>query len=163
MALVKCSECSKEISSDASKCPLCCAKQNKKVGIVGIVVAVALLALVVKASLRTSTPDSRTLEQIAAAAVADKAHSDRMSASAIALRTIKMSLRDPDSVKWASVSASKDATIVCVEYRAKNGFGGMNLEYATAVGVVVSTKPEAWNKHCIGKSLYNTRRSVDML
>ena len=57
-------------------------------------------------------------------------------------------MREPDSVRWQQVATNDDGTIVCVTYRARNGFGGMNLEHATFAKETISTSNAAWNKHC---------------
>jgi len=57
-------------------------------------------------------------------------------------------MRDPESVRWQNIFTNDDGTIVCVAYRARNGFGGMNLEHATFANKQISTANAAWNKHC---------------
>ena len=70
-----------------------------------------------------------------------------------AMAWIKMNLRDPDSVKWEFGGINRAGTIVCVRYRAKNGFGG----FAREVFVVTPTGPSqdgrTWNKHCLDRSI----------
>ena len=64
------------------------------------------------------------------------------------LKSVKSSLRDPESFAVEYVGVSEDATVACVEYRAKNGFGGMNKELAVYAKDNISQTPESWNKHC---------------
>jgi hypothetical protein len=68
--------------------------------------------------------------------------------TAIFARSVKQALRDPDSLVWEDMRANDDATVICLEYRARNGFGGMNREFAVYGGGEVSQKPAAWNKYC---------------
>lgn len=69
--------------------------------------------------------------------------------TALFAASIKKTMRDPDSLVWESIRANDDASVICVEYRARNGFGGMNREFAVYANSKVSQKPTAWNKHCI--------------
>lgn len=62
--------------------------------------------------------------------------------------TLKQSMRDPDSLVWEDIRANEDATVICLSYRARNGFGGMNREFAVYGGGKASQKPAAWNKYC---------------
>jgi hypothetical protein len=67
---------------------------------------------------------------------------------------LKKAMRNPDSFKLASVYLTLNGT-VCYEYRAQNGFGGMNFERA-----VLSKKEDdilikgmegfstSWNREC---------------
>ena len=64
------------------------------------------------------------------------------------LKSVKSSLRDPESFAVEFVGVNEDATVACVEYRAKNGFGGMNKEFAVYAKDKISQSPELWNKHC---------------
>gem|GEM_PF-4634097 len=40
-------------------------------------------------------------------------------------------------------------------YRARNGFGGMNVEQAVYANKKISTSSATWNKHCAEKLLTN--------
>ena len=64
------------------------------------------------------------------------------------LKSVKASLRDPESFAIEYVGVNEDATVACVEYRAKNGFGGMNKEFAVYAKNNISQSPESWNKNC---------------
>jgi len=68
-------------------------------------------------------------------------------------REIKEKLRDPDSVKWSQILASDDASVLCFVYRAKNGFGGMNIAHAIYADGTISSSSKAWNKHCTADDL----------
>ncbi|WP_156648800.1 hypothetical protein [Massilia sp. Leaf139] len=78
----------------------------------------------------------------------------RFTATVGVLTSIKSAMRDPDSLKWQDIRANDDGSVVCVVYRARNGFGGMNLEHASFAGKSISTSDASWNKHCANKSLY---------
>ena len=72
----------------------------------------------------------------------------------IAKATITEAARNPDSVSFSYVGVNKDATTVCVRYRAQNGFGGMNQEYIAFHNGKARDSAAFWNKHCT-KELYN--------
>ena len=57
---------------------------------------------------------------------------------------LKYSLRDPGSVQWLTIYANDRADIICFEYRAKNGFGGFNIEQTA----VVNEEFGDWQKYC---------------
>lgn len=64
-------------------------------------------------------------------------------------RLIKSNLRDPDSLTWKSIRATEDGGTICIEYFARNGFGGMNNEIAISVNGKKSQSVKDWNKHCL--------------
>ncbi len=69
-------------------------------------------------------------------------------------------MRNPDSFKVSSALFMNDG-VVCYEYRAQNGFGGMNVGNAvlTEKGTVKTNEMEGgtklWNKECANKSGYD--------
>lgn len=70
-----------------------------------------------------------TPEQAAEAAKRSKENGDdttRRRALVVAMATLTKSLRDPDSLVLEGKHVSKDGKYVCLEYRARNGFGGMD-------------------------------------
>lgn len=66
---------------------------------------------------------------------------------------VKKSMREPESVRWDFIGANDDASVVCMKYRGKNGFGGVSVENASYANGKLSTSKSAWNKSCAGKSL----------
>jgi hypothetical protein len=62
-------------------------------------------------------------------------------------------MRDPESFSLGSELAMPDGSI-CYEYRARNGFGGMNKEYAvlTPKGKLSLNEPSSWNRFCANKT-----------
>ena len=80
---------------------------------------------------------------------------DRPSRRTVAfMTTIKRSLRNPDSVVWENVWANDDGSVVCVEYRAQNGFGGMNRESIATIHGRITEDGNMWNKNCL-KSMHS--------
>lgn len=90
------------------------------------------------------TPEQRA-EQARQAAAAGQV--------AAVLQAIKVAARDPQSVEFSSISGTRDASVVCVEYRARNGFGGLNKEIVVSVKGKLSQRPADWNRHCANKPL----------
>lgn len=166
MALKPCAECGARISTEAEACPHCGAKPRATMGPVGRVI-LGLIAVSVGISVFSSggndKPEEKpalpvkTPEQIASEA-AEKSRSQR---AIFVVTALRHGLRDPDSVKWESVSVSDDASVVCVEYRAKNGFGGVNFEQTVYTKGKFSTAAKPWNRHCAGKQLNDLKPMVE--
>ena len=68
--------------------------------------------------------------------------------------TITDAARNPDSVSFARVGVNEDASLVCVQYRAQNGFGGMNVETVAFLNGTPNQTASFWNKRCANTSLY---------
>jgi NMD protein affecting ribosome stability and mRNA decay len=155
MALQPCVECGAKISSQASACPQCGAKARRKTSaftkIAGSLFAIIVAVSVLSPKTEVPPPAPKTPAQQAAEAQKEA----RFQKTVLVVKTIRSALRDPESVKWESVAANDDASIVCVEYRARNGFGGLNLERATYAKGKLSTESVPWNKNCAHKSLFD--------
>jgi hypothetical protein len=161
MSLIKCGECGKEISSKAEVCPQCGAKPEKKIGIVGKIFLgfIALFVLLSFIGSLVSNPTSTDGHSFASAEDAAKAADEiRFQKAALVASAIKRSLRDPDSVKWAGIWTNDDASTICIEYRARNGFGGMNHEHVAVTKAGASQEAEAWNRSCANKQLHDLSR-----
>ena len=76
-------------------------------------------------------------------------------AAAIAVHILRSSLRDPDSLVLESVYSRVPAMAVCMEYRAKNGFGGVNRERAAFYNLQLSKSASVWNRYCAGSGFRN--------
>lgn len=157
MALVKCTECQREISSDAKACPGCGKKPKKSVGVGGLIIAVLFGILVFnlagKGDSATPTVSTLTPEQQAVHDKAAKNSNARITNTIRTKRSIKDNLRDPNSLEWVSSAANEDGSVVCVVYRARNGFGGMNVERAVMVDQTIRTDSTMWQQNCVGKKL----------
>jgi hypothetical protein len=179
MALVKCGECGKEISRSATACPSCGAKQRRsysltKFAVIAIGVWITWIVIssnqknderqeaaakVEATRLAAMKPEERAAEQKWAAEAKafreqEYRNSERRKQNAVAvLDTVRSNLRNPQSVQWVSVASNDDSSLVCVKYRAQNGFGGMDVGYAVAVSGLVRMSDGAYNSNCAGKSL----------
>jgi uncharacterized OB-fold protein len=173
MALIKCNECSNEVSSLAATCPKCGApiksvapitpEKNLKretrpaakvAGIVLLILA-AIAFFIPKKEAERPRPQAAAAISLAkppemtAAEKAKKAQEDerdkRIMTSAL---YIKHRLRDPDSLVWEYFLSNETGDLLCIGYRAKNGFGGMNREHAVVVGTKISTVAANVKKYC---------------
>lgn len=151
MALIKCKECSSEISTKAEACPKCGAKVLRTTlftKIVGTVFGFLVLSAVIGSSGNSSNQPPKTPDQIAAEKKADEQDTQRFIAARAAARAIKSALRDPDSLQFEAVRVSDNAKVICAEYRAKNGFGGTNRESIVFVNGSAHKDAATWNKNC---------------
>lgn len=71
---------------------------------------------------------------------------------------LKQAMRDPDSFKLSQALVIDGTGAVCYEYRARNGFGGMNVGHAVISPDGKTFKAEndsgyraLWNKECANK------------
>ena len=146
MAIVKCRECDRDISTSAA-CPGCGAKPKKQVNKTTIVV-VALFGLAFLHSIATRetppAPPPLTPEQ-AAARDRDLA---RSRTGKVAIAALKASLKDPDSLKVVSLGVSKDGNTACVFYRARNSFNAVVPGAFVLDGQSASTEEASIKKKC---------------
>lgn len=144
MAMTTCKECGKEISTTAAACPHCGAKPYKPSGCMIVVIAGAALLLISSMIDNKPAPPPKTAEQLAQDASKEAAFQKVVGA----LQTIKRTNRNPNSVTWESVRANDDASLICVEFRGQNGFGGMSREFVIYVKNKATQSTEAWNGLC---------------
>lgn len=86
---------------------------------------------------------------------ADEAlETQRQSMGIMARAAIKNAARNPDSVSFETVYTDKQGSVVCVVYRAQNGFGGMNKEMLAVDENGAHQNSSFWNKHCVGSDFY---------
>ncbi|MBZ5489744.1 MAG: hypothetical protein LAO76_02290 [Acidobacteriia bacterium] len=81
-------------------------------------------------------------------------------------KQLKNAMRNPDSFK-VSNALFMDNGVVCYEYRAQNGFGGINVGRAvlTAKGMLKTNEMDGgtklWNRECANKSGYDKTWAVN--
>lgn len=121
MALVKCRECGREISSDAKSCPNCGAKPKNKAatgcaGVLALFVFIIVIAAFFGGDQKSAVTDNEA-------------------ASIMCGEFIKKRLRDPDSAEFVSEPISIPAVrnpegsyYSLLTIRAANGFGGKSVE-----------------------------------
>lgn len=135
MALVKCKECGSEVSTKADACPNCGAKVKKGMGC-GTLLLIVFGVIVIVAMVTPSTPSQSSAGSVSASPPAKPREVVENSAWDGSVqqveRYLKANLKDPDSyqsIEWSKVvKADGGGFIVRHKYRAKNGFGGYNIE-----------------------------------
>lgn len=150
MALVKCRECSKPISSDARFCPHCGAKPSYRPSATFVLIAGLLILFAVKAGFDANKQPVQKREKTTEEVAADL----RTKMAYVVIRKIKQNLREPESLDVINVFSSEKADLLCVKYRAKNGFGGYSIEYYVIGEFGDSDSIKAWNAYCTSE-MYN--------
>lgn len=162
MALIKCKECGKDISTDAKACPHCGAKPPYKPSLAFILIAGLLVVFGVKASLESArTPikePPKTAEQTAAKEAADM----RAKMAYVLIRKVKKSLREPESLDVINVFSNEKADLLCMKYRARNGFGGYSIGYYVIGEFGDSDSVKAWNAMCMSE-MYDVTSAKHLL
>ncbi len=155
MALMTCTECKKEVSDSAKTCPHCGAKVKKlrspvMSSLIWVLLFVTLFAVVASVN---------TKPEAAPASPEEIAKTKRYVAAVSASKSIRAAMRDPESLKYETLRVNDDASVVCAEYRARNGFGGLNREHIMITDKGSSQEPRDWNKHCT-KTMHDMLRAV---
>lgn len=83
----------------------------------------------------------------------DKQQKQRDYAAYLSAKALKSSLRNPDSLAFDEILANDDGSVVCMKYRAQNGFGGMNFEYVVFKNGEPSQSHASWRANCAHKML----------
>ena len=149
--------CGRQLDNSAKVCPGCgktfkvTSGFTKFVGVCFLVVVIAggIGAII---SPTPSTPVASPAQQVANQK--DEAAFQRAVAGA---KQLKSSMRNPDSFKLGETLIMHDGA-VCYDYRAQNGFGGMNVGHAVLApnGQFKSSDSPGyatlWNKECANKT-----------
>jgi len=155
MALIKCRECGKDISTEAKACPHCGAKPPYRPSLAFILIAGLLVVFGIKASIESSRPPHQDAPKTAEQIAEDAAKERRHLVVAVTAKKLKDSMREPDSVEWLYIGTNDTAEVVCLRYRARNGFGGMTVETMTVTTNEAGTEAVLWNRHCTGTGLHD--------
>lgn len=146
-----CRECGAEVSDQAKTCPKCGVSTpvRKTSLLTWIATAAAVAAMVLYVVTYEPRPPRAEAAPLTPEEQAEKALDERRFNLAVgALIFIKKNLREPESVVWEGVWVNDAATVICVEYRARNGFGGMNRELAVITDSKLEKTARAWNAKC---------------
>jgi hypothetical protein len=159
MPLIKCKDCGHEISPSAKACPQCGAPSpreanNAAIGCLGVIILFAVSFF--GASQCTSTPKetNATQEPPEIMTPAKAMESQRMGRAALRMGLLRQHMREPESLKWEAALSDETGDLICLRYRAKNGFGGMNVEVAIFKGDKGYDQESDWKKHC-GPATYS--------
>lgn len=161
MSIITCHECGEKVSTAAKACPSCGAKPKKPVGLAGILLAILIGVILFQctktanqiAERPTTRAPSKTPEQLAAEQAEAAAEKKRYMTTASAVEFVMKHARNPSSVVIELAGASDDSSIVCIQYRAQNGFGGMSRETISLVNGKIGSDPKQWNKNCLKGNL----------
>lgn len=165
MGMRPCKECFTPVSDKATACPKCGAPVPKPTSRLTLLVG-GLLIIGVGQALFPSSPRApvevtRTPEEQAAWELQDRLDrekrqeasraAERVRRARQAVSAVRAHLRDPNSMEVAWLGTSYDAETICLKYRARNGFGGMNTGYATFLpGKSGDGDPKLFAQSCIG-------------
>lgn len=144
MALIKCKECGKDVSTDAKTCPGCGANMPRKTSLFTKLVA-GLIGIAVLSAIFGGN-DSKTRTTTAAPKVKSQAELDddsRFSLARASYKGLKSSLKDPDSLVVEKLLIDEKGTVACMQYRAKNGFGGYNKDIVVVADSKIQRGTEA--------------------
>lgn len=155
MALIKCKECGKDISTDAKVCPHCGAKPPYRPSLAFILIAGLLVVFGIKASIESSRPPPQAAPKTAEQIAEDEAKERRHLVVSVTAKKLKNALREPESVEWLYMGTDEKAEVVCLQYRARNGFGGMSVEMMTVTTQEAGPEAVLWNRHCTGTGMHD--------
>ncbi|MDD2765304.1 MAG: zinc ribbon domain-containing protein [Opitutaceae bacterium] len=172
MALIKCSECSHDVSTEAKICPNCGAKVKYKkptsrtTWLLGGLFAAAIIGGVTSSN---STHESRQTaaaaeaareaamspEQKAQKAAAKAKHDAQIQQAAAGALALKRGMKDPTAFELTSLVLKTDGS-ACYDYRAKNTFGAIlpSSAVVTSKGKLLLQERDknafvkAWNDAC---------------
>lgn len=163
--LFDCKDCGNQISKNAITCPHCGApikkiqqKEPPKQYSIGSLLMWILILGVVSAMVIPNTSTTPETPQETAQKEAESQKRDTEFNKAYAGKQILLkAMRDPDSLEIDNTIVM-DNLAVCYEYRAKNGFGGINRGSAvySSGGKFITNEMDGfdklWNKECANKS-----------
>lgn len=155
MSMTTCKECGKSISNKAESCPSCGAKIKRTSLLTKIVLVLIVVGSIPVIFSAGSSSKPQNTKPEAATPI-----SLRMSNVAATEDTIKSKLRNPDSLHWNRVLSNNDGTIVCLEARAQNGFGGMSLETYIRHDNKIETADAAGIKKYCGKADHDVTDNI---
>jgi hypothetical protein len=170
MAMINCGECGASVSTQARTCPACGANRKvfrrpagaatrmswpKKIGIA----FAAMFGLGVIGQIVTGGAS----QNAQAESPQDKQTKHRDYAAYLSAKALKASLRNPDSLDFDSILANDDGSVICMTYRAQNGFGGMNLGHVVFKDGDPSESHSSWRTNCAHKLLIDVTAVKSMI
>lgn len=150
MALIKCKDCAKDFSTEAKACPNCGARPPRSK--FSIFLLLAFLASLGIMPLLNSMDDGSLGPS--AWQIQDQERLRILGVAVEGADGIRRAMRNPDSFVAAGIVHNPQSGMICYEYRAQNGFGGMNTEYAILksdrefIYQASSGFSKVWNKEC---------------
>jgi hypothetical protein len=157
MALHPCKECKQQISSDAKVCPHCGKKVGMGMGVKMLILIGVLLLWFSSHDFNNSGGTAPTQPNQTAPATStlasqteqDSEDTARGKNAFTAGMLLRASMRNPESLVVEEAWSNKSGSMICIAYRAQNGFGGMNRENAFETGGMISVaSPASYKKLC---------------
>lgn len=143
MSLMACHECKAQISSEASVCPHCGVKPEKKTSISTWIIGGILLLAIGKSIFSASGTTSEHTAETKLDSVKEANFQKVVAAAAWAKSTSK----DPLSFQLEYAGLTSSGT-VCLEFRAKNSFNAVVLGRYVMSDSFSGDTVALWNKHC---------------
>jgi hypothetical protein len=165
MTMINCGECGTTVSTEAKTCPGCSAGRKafrrsadarkrmswpKRIGIAfGIVFGLGVVGQLVGGNNARAggQPESAQDVQI----------KQRSYAAYLSAKALKASLRNPDSLEFQAIRTNDYGSVVCMKYRAQNGFGGMNVGHVLFKDGKPTESVANWKANCVHKMLYDLK------
>jgi hypothetical protein len=172
MAMINCGECGASVSTEAKSCPACGAGRKvfrrpagtkkpmswpKKISVVlGVMFGISVIGgIAAGVSGTNQAPQTESAQ--------DKQRKHMNYQAYLAAKAVKASLRNPDSLSFEQILANDDGSVICMTYRAQNGFGGMNIEHVVFKDGDPSQSHASWHAHCAGKMLNDVTAVQSMI
>lgn len=150
MGLITCKECKNQVSNLAKTCPGCGAPvQNLQQKILGFIILAIIIVVII-----SSCQDPKQPAKVP----------DTPENRAKTFRTVKISkfakelqqtMHDPATMQFIKVTSNENASTVCMEYRARNGFGAMRADQTLYLFGTPYQNEEAWNLSCLAQDRYD--------
>lgn len=167
--MINCAECGAPVSTVAKACPGCGAsrkvfsrpvgsrrpmsfKKKLAIGFGGLLG----LSIVIQAA----TGGGQTVQ---AETPQEKQSKQRGYAAYLAAKALKDSLRNPASLHVAEILANDDGSVICMTYRAENGFGGMNIGHVVFKDGTPSESHASWRANCAKRTLFDVTNVKSMI
>jgi hypothetical protein len=155
MSLKPCKECGTQVSTDATACPKCGAKQPKRTKTVTWLVGGFFAFVVFSAVFNTARRPPLSAEAVAANKVDEARQDKELRFASVGAMTLRKSMKDPAAFTLTSLRV-KPTGAACYDYRAKNTFGAIlpGSAILTSAGRLLVEERDgnafvkAWNSEC---------------
>lgn len=159
MSMFACQECGRQVSTKAATCPCCGANVAASGGGFGAFLLAALIVGAIsvftfsgpsEADKAAAAREAAIPPERRAAEAAEKARAERRFQNAAGVANVlKLSMRNPKSFELMSAQSDELGRVVCLGYRAQNGFGGYSIEMAVFVNGVLQSQTGSVGRFCM--------------